>query len=184
LKVNRRRDEANVNALIADLLTLLRVVAAGVLLWLALTSGASALPEAALVVVLGWTTDQLDGWFARRSPTPTRLKDCDFQVDLIFYAGILAYLASARFFPAWLVAGFVILGGVAWLLTHKKAVVIMCLRIIDVACGVVIFMNAPVIGLSLVVWLVVLAVVYRRRLAERVPKWFGDLRGLWRGRTG
>ena len=128
-------------ALIADLLTLSRVVAAGVLLWLGLTRGASALPAAVLVVVLGWTTDQFDGWFARRSPTPTRLKDRDFYVDLIFYAGILAYLALSRFFPAWLVAGFVILGGAAWLLTRKKAVVVLCLRIIDVACGVIIFKN-------------------------------------------
>ena len=171
-------------ALIADLLTLSRVVAAVVLLWLGLTRGASALPAAVLVVVLGWTTDQLDGWFARRSSTPTRLKDRDFHVDLIFYTGILAYLALARFLPARLVAGFVILGGAAWLLTRKKAVAVLCLRIIDVACGVIIFMNLPVIGFLLVAWLVVLAVVYRHRLAERVPKWYGDLRGLWRGRAG
>ena len=172
------------NALIADLLTLSRVVAAGVLCCLGLTGGASALPAAALVIVLGWTTDQFDGWFARRSPAPTRLKDHDFYVDLIFYVGILAYLSLARFLPAWAVAGFVTLGGAAWLLTRKKAVVVLCLRIIDVAYGVIIFMYAPVIGFVLVGWLVVLAVVYRRRLAERVPKWYGDLRGLWRGRVG
>ena len=175
--------EANMNALIADLLTFSRILAAGILVWLGLTEGASALPAAVLVVVLGWTTDQLDGWFARRSPTPTRLKDSDFCVDLIFYAGILAYLTLSRFFPAWLVAGFVILGGAAWLLTRRKAVVILCLRIIDVACGVIIFMNVPVIGFMLVVWAVVLAVVYRRRLAERVPRWWGDLKAVWHGRT-
>ena len=172
------------NAVIADLLTLSRVVAAVVLFWLGLTEGASALPAAALVTVLGWTTDQFDGWFARRSPTPTRLKDSDFCVDLIFYAGILAYLALSHFFPAWLVAGFVILGGAAWLLTRRKAVVVLCLRIIDGVYGVIIFTNAPVIGFMLVGWLVVLAVVYRRRLADRVPKWYRDLRGLWRGRVG
>jgi phosphatidylglycerophosphate synthase len=172
------------NALIADLLTLSRVVAAGVLCWLGLTSGASALPAAALVIVLGWTTDQFDGWFARRSPAPTRLKDHDFYVDLIFYVGIVAYLSLARFLPAWLVAGFVTLGSAAWLLTRKKAVVVLCLRIIDVAYGVIIFMYAPVIGFVLVGWLVVLAVVYRRRLADRVPRWYSDLRGLWRGRVG
>jgi len=172
------------NAVIADLLTLSRVVAAVVLFWLGLTEGASVLPAAVLVTVLGWTTDQFDGWFARRSPTPTRLKDHDFCVDLIFYVGILAYLLLARFLPAWLVVGFLTLGGAAWLLTRKKAVIVLCLRIIDGVCGVIIFMNAPVIGFMLVGWLVVLAVVYRRRLAERVPKWYGDLRGLWRGRAG
>jgi hypothetical protein len=178
------RAEANMSALIADLLTFSRILAAGVLVWLGLTGGASALPVAVLVVMLGWTTDQLDGWFARRSPTPTRLKNSDFQVDLIFYAGILAYLALACFLPTWLVAGFVSLGGAAWLLTRKRAVVILCLRIIDVACGVIIFMNLPVVGLMLVVWLVALAVTYRRRLAERVPRWWGDLRNAWHRRTG
>lgn len=171
------------NALIADLLTFLRILAAGVLVWLGLTGGASAAPAAMLVVVLGWTTDQLDGWFARRSPAPTRLKACDFFVDLTFYAGILAYLALARFLPAWLVAGFVILGGAAWLLTRRRAVVILCLRIIDVACGVIVFMYAPAVGLALVAWVTVLAVAYRRRLAERVPRWFDELRGLLRGRV-
>jgi phosphatidylglycerophosphate synthase len=171
-------------ALIADLLTLSRVVAAGVLLWLGWTGGASVGRAAVLVVVLGWTTDQLDGWFARRSPRPTRLKDCDFQVDVVFYAGILAYLALARFLPAWLVAGFVALGAVAWLLTRRKAVVVLCLRIVDVVCGVIVFTKEPAIGLVLVAWLAVLVVVYRRRLAERVPKWYGDLLGLWRGRAG
>jgi phosphatidylglycerophosphate synthase len=171
-------------ALIADLLTLSRVVAAVILLWLGLTKGASALPAATLVVVVGWTTDQLDGRFARRSPTPSRLKDSDFYVDLIFYAGILAYLALARFLPAWFVAGFVILNGAVWLLTRRKAVVILCLRIIDVVCGVIIFTAAPVIGAILLLWLIVLGVVYRRRLAERVPRWWGDLRAtlLRRGR--
>ena len=171
------------NALIADLLTLSRVVAAGVLLWLGLTGGASALPAAALVVVLGWTTDQLDGWFARRSPTPTRLKDSDFYVDLIFYAGILAYLALARFFPAWLVAGFVILGGAAWLLTRRKAVVVLCLRIIDVALRRHHLHESACRRLHVGRMAVVLAVVYRRRLAERVPRWWGDLRAAWHGRV-
>jgi phosphatidylglycerophosphate synthase len=175
--------EANMYALIADLLTFSRILAAGVLVWLGWTGGAPALPAAVLTIVLGWTTDQLDGWFARRSPTPTRLKDSDFYVDLIFYAGILAYLTLARFLPAWLVAGFVILGGVAWLLTRRKAVVVPCLRIIDVACGVIIFRNVPVIGFMLVAWAVVLAVVYRRRLAERVPRWWDDLRAAWHGRA-
>jgi hypothetical protein len=141
------------------------------------------LSAAALVVVLGWTTDQLDGWLARRSPTPTRLKDYDFQVDVFFYAGILAYLALAHFIPAWLVAGFVLVGVVAWLLTRRKAVAILFLRIVDVTCGVIVFAYAPAIGLILVAWLAVVAVAYRQRLVERVPRWFNDLRGLWHGKA-
>jgi len=170
-------------ALIADLLTLSRVLVGGVLAWLGLTAGASALPAAVSVTVLGWTTDQLDGWFARRSPTPTRLKDCDFQVDIVFYAGILAYGTAAGFLPMWLAAGFVILSGVAWLVTRRKSVIILCLRIIDLTCGVVVFIYLPVAGFVLLAWLILLAVIYRRRLADRVPKWWGDLRDLCRGRA-
>jgi phosphatidylglycerophosphate synthase len=182
--MHRRQPEVNMFALTADLLTLSRVLAAGVLVWLGLTGGASALPAAVAVTMLGWTTDQLDGWFARRSPTPTRLKDCDFQVDLIYYAGVLVYLAAAAFLPIWLVAGFVILSLVAWLLTRRKAVVILFLRLIDLACGIVIFIYLPAAGFVLLAWLTLLAVLYRRRLVERVPRWWGDLRDLWRGRAG
>jgi phosphatidylglycerophosphate synthase len=178
-----RQAEADMYALIADLLTSARVLAAGVLVWLSLTGGASALPAAVLVIMLGWTTDQLDGWFARRSPTPTHLKACDFQVDVVFYVGILTYLATARFLPAWLVAGLVTLSIVAWLVTRRKAVGILFLRFIDVACGVVIFTYLPVAGFMMLAWLALLAVIYRRRLGERVPKWFGEVRSLWRRRA-
>lgn len=171
-------------ALIADLLTLSRVLVAGFLAWLGLTAGASALPAAVLVIVLGWTTDQLDGWFARRSPTPTRLKDCDFQVDIVFYAGILIYGTAAGFLPVWLAAGFVILGAAAWLLTRRKSVMILCLRIIDLACGVLLFIYLPAAGFVLLAWLILLAVIYRRRLADRVPRWWRELRDLWRRKPG
>lgn len=165
-------------AWLADLLTLSRIAAAGVLAWLGITAGASALPAAALVTVLGWTTDQLDGWAARRSATPTRLRHCDFYIDVIFYLGILAYLATAGFLRFWLVLGFLAAGIVMWLLTRRKTVVILFLRIIDGACGVIIMINAPAIGLAILLWLTVLALIYRRRLAERVPGWLEDLRNI------
>jgi phosphatidylglycerophosphate synthase len=171
-------------ALIADLLTLSRVLAAGVLVWLGLTGGASELPVAVLVVMLGWTTDQLDGLFARRSPKPTRLKDYDFQVDIVFYAGILVYGAAAGFLPIWLIVAFVGLTTAAGLLTRRKAVVVLSLRIIDLTCGVIIFVYLPAAGFVLLAWAGLLAVLYRRRLAERVPKWWGDMCDLWRSRAG
>jgi phosphatidylglycerophosphate synthase len=165
-------------AVLADVLTLSRIAAAGILIWLGIAVGAPGLPVAALVTVLGWTTDQLDGWVARHSAAPTYLKDYDFQVDVIFYIGILAYLATAHFLPSWLVLGFAAVGIVAWLLTRRKAVGIIFLRIIDGAYGVIILVNAPAIGLAMLVWLAVLAAIYRRRLAERVPRWFRDLQNV------
>lgn len=166
-------------AWLADLLTLSRIAAAGVLIWLGRAAGASGLPAAALVTVLGWTTDQLDGWAARRAAAPTRLKDYDFQIDAIFYIGILAYLTLAGFLPFWPVVGFLAVGVVAWLLSRRKAVAILFLRIIDGACGVILLAHEPAIGLVILLWLAVLAFIYRRRLAERVPGWLKDLRNTW-----
>ncbi len=72
------------------------------------------------------------------------------------------------------------LSTVAWLVTRQKAVGILFLRLIDVAFGIVIFTYLPVAGFVLLGWAALLAVIYRRRLGERVPKWFGELRSLWR----
>jgi ABC-type nickel/cobalt efflux system permease component RcnA len=81
------------------------------------------------------------------------------------------------------VLGYVAVGIVAWRLTRRKAVGVLFLRIVDGAFGVIIFINAPAIGLAMLVWLAALAAIYRRRLAERVPKWFEDLRDMWHGRA-
>ena len=169
-------------AVIADLLTLSRIAAAGILAWLGMTAGATGLGAAALVTVLAWTTDQLDGWMARRSPTPTRLGPYDFPIDVVFYAGIVTYLITAGFVPPAVSLGFVVLAVIAWLVTRRKAVGLLALRIIDLTCAAVIFRHASVIGILLLVWVSVLAVIYRRRLAERVPRWLVELRSAVRRR--
>jgi phosphatidylglycerophosphate synthase len=171
-------------AIVADLLTLSRVAAAGILVWLGITAGASGVGAAALVTVLAWTTDQLDGWVARRSPTPTRLGPYDFPIDVVFYAGIVTYMTTAGFVPLGVSLGFVVLAVIAWLVTRRKAVGILALRIVDLTCAAVIFRYAPAIGVLLLVWVAALAVIYRRRLAERVPRWLVELRSTIRGRQG
>ena len=171
-------------ALLADLLTLSRIGAAGILIWLGISSGASGLGAASLVTVLAWTTDQLDGWVARRSLTPTRLGAWDFPIDAAFYAGIVTYLILAGFVPAVVALGFVVLALIAWAVTRRKAVGVLALRIVDLACAAVVFDHAPRIGLFLLGWTAVLAVIYRRRLAERVPRWVAELQGLVKRRRG
>lgn len=167
-------------AILADLLTSLRVVAASALVWLGLSRGAAGLTPAVWITVAGWTTDQLDGWVARRSPTPTRLGRYDFHVDVTFYAGILAYLVTARLLPWLLVAAFLGLALLAWVATRRKAVAVLCLRLVDLAATVIIFRHAPRLGWGLLVWAAVLGVIYRKRLAQRVPRWLADLRAVAR----
>lgn len=169
-------------ALLADLLTLSRVIAAGLLIWLGLVHGASQLPMAVLVTVLAWTTDQLDGWAARRSSKPTRLGPYDFPIDAAFYLGILGYLVAAGFLPAAPALAFLVGASIAWLTTRRKAVGVLCLRLVDLFAAWVIFSQQPLLGVAVVGWLLILAVIYRQRLAERVPRWLNDIRPRGEGR--
>ena len=165
-------------ALLADLLTLSRIGAAGILIWLGISFGASGLGAASLVTVLAWTTDQLDGWVSGRSVTPTRLGAWDFPIDAAFYAGIVTYLILAGFVPPVAALGFVMLALIAWAVTRRKAVGVLALRIVYPTCAAIIFDHAPRIGLFLLGWTAALAMIYRRRLSERVPRWVADLQAV------
>ena len=95
-------------AVAADLLTFSRLIAAGIMLWLGL-QGPQTLRWAILVAVLAWTTDQLDGWAARRANSPTHLAPADFAIDTVLYAATLGYLVLAGFVPAAPAIAFVVL---------------------------------------------------------------------------
>jgi len=168
----QRRD--GMLAFTADVLTCSRLLAAALLVWLG-TRGATSLRTAVLVGVVAWTTDQLDGWAARRSATPTRLAPYDFVIDTTLYAATLAYLTLAGFLPAAPVLAFGMLALAGWLIFRHKVVGVLFVRVVDLAALVVIFEHEPKIGGLLVVWLVILAIGYRRRLLERLPRWFSEL---------
>jgi phosphatidylglycerophosphate synthase len=171
-------------AVIADLLSLIRVLAAGVLVWLGVTRGAAALPQATLAAVLGWTSDLLDGIAARRAGRPTHLGKFDFLFDVLLYAGTLTYLALAGYVPAGLALAYGVVAAVISAASRRKAVAVLFLRLIDVACLMVLFMNLPWAGIAIVGWLTVLAWIYRKRVAVGVSKWIGQLAGLVSGHAG
>jgi CDP-alcohol phosphatidyltransferase len=164
-------------AVAADLLTFSRLIAAGILLWLGL-QGPQTLPMAILVGVLAWTTDQLDGWAARRASTPTHLAPADFAIDSVLYACTLAYLVITGFVPAAPAIAFIALSLGLWSIYRRKAIAILCVRLIDLLSAVVIFKHVPLIGVLLVGWVAVLAILYRHRVVERVPRWLAELARL------
>jgi hypothetical protein len=171
-------------AVTADLLTFSRLIAAGILVWLGL-QGPQTLPVAIAVSVLAWSTDQLDGWAARRATSPTRLAPADFAIDRVLYGATLAYLVLAGYVPAGPAAVFVVAALSLSVIYRRKAVDVLAVRLIDLLCAVIIFQHKPLIGCLLIVWLAILVVIYRRRVAQRVPQWFVELARLaglkWRG---
>ncbi|HEX9117724.1 MAG TPA: hypothetical protein VGA61_16760, partial [Anaerolineae bacterium] len=153
-----------------------RLISAALLIWLGLQD--APLASAVVVSVLAWATDMLDGWAARHATTPTRLAPYDFAIDTVLYGGILAYLTLVHYLPVLGVLSFAVLAVIASLVFQGKAVKILAVRLIDLACAVVVFIHEPMLGWLIVLWLAVMTLVYRRRLAERVPLWLAELARL------
>ncbi len=162
-------------AWIADLLTLSRVVVSVWLVWLGMTQGASALPQAVIVTLIAWLGDSFDGWFARRAGKPTLLGRYDFVVDVMLTWSALVYITLSGFLPVWLTAIYTLLTGIVVAAFQRKTVMILFMRPVDVTCGMVVLMQAPREGWVLAVTLAGLAVAHRQRLRDRVPRWLRDL---------
>jgi len=169
------------SAFIADALTLSRLVAAAVLVWLGML-GPRTLDAALAVTVAAWTTDQLDGWFARRATTPTKLAPADFAIDTVLYGATLTYLTSAGFVSLQIAVAIVAATALLWLIYRRKAMVVVGVRAVDVASLVVVFKYRPWLGLALFGWLGLLGIIYRRRVVERLPRWLGELKELFKTR--
>jgi phosphatidylglycerophosphate synthase len=162
-------------AVLADALTFSRVFFALALVWLG-TQGPETLPVAVLTVMLAWTTDQLDGWAARRSTTPTRLAHYDFVIDATLYAGILTYIGLAGFLSPALLGVFVAALILLWLISgRRKAVANLGVRTLDLLFAGVLFVHTRWLALLVAVWLLALGLLYRHRLAARVPAWWREL---------
>lgn len=93
-------------ALVADALTAFRFCLALYLVWVGFSSSdrVSALTLIVYALLLGWTADILDGWFARKSNSPTRLGHFDFPLDMVMVAGSMLGITALGFIPAKLTA--------------------------------------------------------------------------------
>jgi phosphatidylglycerophosphate synthase len=82
---------------IADMLTYSRGLLALILVLLGLSQGAEGLPLAIYLLLLSWTSDALDGLFARRSHSHVHswIGDHDLEVDMVVSGGLLIYMAVA-----------------------------------------------------------------------------------------
>ncbi len=88
---------------VADLLTATRLLLAFVILLLGPLGGQEALGLVMMVQILAWSTDVLDGNFARRdrSGRSSWWDDKDFPVDLILVLSLFLYLTISHFILPW-----------------------------------------------------------------------------------
>jgi hypothetical protein len=102
---------------IADMLTASRGLIAGIIVLLGF-GGRAALPAVIALIIIGWTTDILDGKIARhaRAKAPSHdsfenswLGEHDFTIDMIMVFASFVYLVFAGFISPELALGYILL---------------------------------------------------------------------------
>ena len=88
-------------AWLADGLTAFRLALAPYMAWVGFNAEDKkvALTIIVYALLIGWTTDILDGFFARKSTFPTRLGQFDFALDMVMVLGSLFGITAAGFIP-------------------------------------------------------------------------------------
>ncbi len=160
--------------LLADLLTVSRVLLAFLLAVIGWARGAEGLPLAVAVLLISWFTDLVDGPLARcaHSPSPDWIGQHDAEADLATSLGVAAYLAFSGYLPSWLAVALVVLIlGVWFLHSHQLAWPLYAVPYAILA--VVAFGAAPVWGRIMVGYLFgTLVLRYRRLATEFLPEFF------------
>jgi phosphatidylglycerophosphate synthase len=100
-------------ALVADLLTLSRLLSAPILLWLV---AVRSMDVAVIGLGFAWCTDFFDGRFARSTPRDTMLKEWDLRADAWLAAALGIGLGLGGYLQWWVLAPVVavVMVGSAW----------------------------------------------------------------------
>lgn len=147
---------------------------------LGLLGGQSALPLVVVGLVLAWTTDLLDGVFARLQPgtEPGRLAGLDAVADMAVGLGVMAYLALSGFVPLWLGALVI---GLALLVRiwHSRGLAFPFYAISFLFLGVVVWQQQPSLLAIIGVYFLIAALLRWRRVRdEYLPEFFAAVASL------
>lgn len=167
-------------AILADVLTLIRLAIAVLIVYLGITAGAAAFPHVIVLVVVAWITDGLDGPLARRAKGRTRLGKIDFLIDVALTWASFAYLTLAGFIPWPLALLYTLITMVVVAYFQRKAVMVAFMRPIDLTSSIIALRYAPEITLLFFAWLVGLGLIRWRRTKTRIRTWLRDLYTLLR----
>ncbi len=175
---------------VADLLTASRGVIALLIVLLSL-EGKRALPTVVLLTILGWTTDILDGYLARRAAEEsgidlaeegnTWIGEHDFALDMIMvYAGFL-YLAAAGYVPTRWALGYTLLAAFSVLRARGSKSVTMLFAFPLVALPLLIaYREIPWAAYAYMIWIVLALIFFWNRFVGVVKEFLEGMAHLLR----
>ena len=159
---------------LADTLTASRLGLALIIVWLGFTGGIEALDKVTFIILLGWTTDALDGHAARRdrSGRPTWFNHNDVTVDTIFVISSLFYLTWSGWIPWAFSLIYMIVGGLLLYYFYSRSLLIA----LEIPAGllpvIVAFAEKPLLGWAYIGWAVLAFALDHRRFFIRLRLFF------------
>lgn len=168
------------NRKIADFLTGLRLAISGFILYLGFFFGAEALFCVSLLFLIGWTTDTLDGYFARLDYSEYRswLSEHDRLVDTIMILSAWIYLAVSGYIAHW-IALLYPLGATTIIYKFPSKAVLTTLEAIPVLrVPMVTIDQHSTLGYLWILWAVGAAILDRKYLKVRLASLWNDVHNL------
>ena len=152
--------------ILADLLTVSRVLLVLYMLYVGLSWGEEKLLLIVALTALAWITDVLDGHFARRTDQPTRLGSFDLVADLSLAIVLSTCMILWDFIPLLPVVVIWVIAGAAARLTHGQAPLQLAMGFVYCTLIITLFKIHPLWGWTMVIGLGFLAVLNRRRFYQ------------------
>jgi hypothetical protein len=174
--------------LIADLITLSRGLFGLGLVWLGLSHSLTTVPVAVVLMILGWTSDFIDGSIAHlsRHPRQTWIGDRDLQVD-VFVSLCLGVYLIATGFVGWIVGLFylIVWGLIFWRFGSDRNLLMLFQSFIYLKLIFVAFNQAPMYGYLILIWVALATAINWKRFTQRiVPGFVGGMKSLRGGHGG
>lgn len=163
---------------VPDLLTASRAIIAVAIVSLGFV-GPRALETVILLTMLGWTTDILDGKFARRyKKQATWVGEREFAFDMVMVFAGLCYLVMAGFIPSAPAAIYVAVAAL-FIAYFRSKMVTMSFAFPIVASPLIIaYFNAPRAALYFTVWIGLVLLVDWRRFKGVVLEFIANAKAL------
>jgi phosphatidylglycerophosphate synthase len=161
---------------LADALTGMRLVLAAIIAWIALTwERATGHSTVALLIMLAWTTDTLDGPLARRARKPTRLGRYDLPIDVGLTLVLGLCLITWGTLSPLVVGGTWVAAGVGAWMWRVRAPLIVAMGLIYSAFVITVWQAEPLWGRALAVWVALDVVLRPSRIRQDVTWFLGQI---------
>lgn len=151
---------------IADGLTASRLVIAVAVMMIGILTGRDGLNLILALVLVGWTTDVLDGQLARsvEKPIQTWIGDNDLAVDLVLDLAALFYFIAFGFVPVIMSLVYLLIACVVVSFSPTKRTILFLEIPVLMAIPIVAFSRVNVVSIVYAVWLLAVLVYNWGRL--------------------